>query len=84
MTMIVYNQVRTKINKEMEWTSDYEPSFIDPIGGYGVYLRELMMINLSLITMTNFQSTQSVGIDYDKYHFKNEDLKFNRDEINER
>ncbi len=53
-------------------------------GGYAAYLNEMTRILFSQRSIQHNKNFSIEELDYHKYHFNNDDLKFNREEINER
>lgn len=53
-------------------------------GGYAPFINEMTRILFSQKSIHQIKSASIEELDYHKYHFKNDDLKFNREEINER
>ncbi|MEO8960294.1 MAG: hypothetical protein ABI325_00325 [Ginsengibacter sp.] len=63
-------------------TSEDLESIIE--GGYASFINEMTMILFSQRSIQPQKTTPAEEIDYNKYHFSDEYLKFNREEINER
>ena len=53
-------------------------------GGYASFINEMIRILFSQRSIQLNKNNSIEELDYHKYHFKEEDLKFNREQINER
>lgn len=58
--------------------------YSEVVGGYGAYVKESIIMSIIKKSIENENVHTIKELNYNNYHFKNEDLKFDRDEINER
>lgn len=65
------------------WTSKSEGN-INLEGGYASFVNEMIMIQFSNLSIKGRDKIDFEELNYNSYYFKKEDLKFDRDEINER
>lgn len=84
MCNLIYEPAETYNIYRKGWTAAQKFHNSELIGGYGSYVEELIRIDSSQRSLQKPPLTDVGEIDYRNYHFTDEALKFNRDEIHER